>query len=181
MGTIVSKKKRQESDFYEAVVGDQSGAASDLIRANPDLVNCTFHGGITNAMCRATYMGNKNIILVLLKHGANPNITSSDDRSPLHWAAFRGFVDIMEILIDAGADPSLLDKDGLTCFELALIRVQYGPVKYGWDKCNFRPPKEKEEYLELAQSKFDIDLFYQYLENGRDDPKNRDIFFEKIW
>ena len=44
-----------------------------------------------------------------------------------------------------------------------------------------RPLKEKQEYLDIAESKFDIDLFYEYLEADREDPKHRDHFFEKIW
>jgi ankyrin repeat protein len=54
-------------------------------------------------MCRAAYLGFKNIVALLLAHGADINIRSSDGRSPLMWAAFRNNVKMAEFLLDSGA------------------------------------------------------------------------------
>lgn len=41
---------------------------------------------------------------VLLKYGANPNISNKYSNTPLHVAALNNFQDICEILIEAKAD-----------------------------------------------------------------------------
>ena len=46
----------------------------------------------------------------LLVAGANPDVISAAGNSPLHVAAMRGYDEIVEILLEAGADPMLLDQ-----------------------------------------------------------------------
>lgn len=52
---------------------------------------------------------------------ANPNLKDHDnDRAPIHWAAARGHVKCIEILLSAGADIGVLDKDGTAAAGLAM-------------------------------------------------------------
>jgi ankyrin repeat protein len=44
---------------------------------------------MTNAICRASYLGHQNIAAILLKNGADIDLRSSDGRTPLMWAAFK--------------------------------------------------------------------------------------------
>ena len=48
--------------------------------------------------------GDKNIVKLLLQHGADPNITDINGSSPLHWAAQASFGDIVELLLEQGAE-----------------------------------------------------------------------------
>ena len=41
------------------------------------------------------------------------------DRLPIHWAAARGFTKAIQLLLQAGADPAALDKEGRSAPQLA--------------------------------------------------------------
>ena len=44
------------------------------------------------------------IVRLLLRRGANPNIATDENMTPLHSAAYHGYADIVKVLIDAGAE-----------------------------------------------------------------------------
>lgn len=54
----------------------------------------------------ATYFnGNPKVINLLIKKGASITARAQHGNTPLHNAAFRGYLDAITILLDAGADP----------------------------------------------------------------------------
>lgn len=64
------------------------------------------------------------MVLMFLSNGADINgraLTSG--RTPLMWAAFRGNVILLELLITKGADKDLEDNEGLNCFDIAVCRM----------------------------------------------------------
>ena len=82
--------------------------------------------------------------MILLKHGANVNARSQDGRTPLMWAAFRGDVEMMNILLANEADTSLTDCEGLNCFDLAVINLHYEAAHYLYTKQGMnRTPEER--------------------------------------
>ena len=57
----------------------------------------------------------------------NPNQRDPDgDRCPLHWAAARGALNCVQLLLDAGASPGELDREGYTAAALAMELNQRG-------------------------------------------------------
>ncbi len=56
---------------------------------------------------------NLNLVRDLINLG-NINTQDADDKTPLHWAANEGSVEIARILIDAGADLNVQDNLGWT-------------------------------------------------------------------
>lgn len=54
----------------------------------------------------------------LLKNGSDPNVAVADVM-PLHLAVEKGFMAVADLLLAAGADPSLRQKDGMDAFAVA--------------------------------------------------------------
>ncbi len=58
-------------------------------------------------------------VRLLLKAGANPNISTKYGETPLHIAIPRENLKVIKYLIQAGADPTIVDGDGKDAFDLA--------------------------------------------------------------
>eukprot|EP00941_MAST-03F_sp_MAST-3F-sp1_P003311 g3311.t1 len=76
----------------------------------------------------AGFQSDKNIssegfaamIQLVTNHGVNVNFQrNTDKQSPLHAAAVQGSIEMIETLLDLGADSSLLNADGKTPFDLS--------------------------------------------------------------
>ena len=42
------------------------------------------------------------------------NELDTDGHTPLHWAVFRGDIDLVKLLLEAGANPNIFSADGVT-------------------------------------------------------------------
>jgi uncharacterized protein len=94
-----------------------------MLQKQSNLATCEFYNGTTNPVCRATYLGHRNILSLLLKYGADVNKACSQQRTPLIWAAFRGNSQMIEYLLENGADINHVDKDGWNALDTAIIRI----------------------------------------------------------
>jgi ankyrin repeat protein len=81
-----------------------------MLKDYPQLVNAPLLENTTNPICRVSYLGYRNLILLLLKHGADVNLRSSDGRTGLMWAAFRNNCTVAELLLENGAIIDLEDN-----------------------------------------------------------------------
>ncbi|XP_046553624.1 serine/threonine-protein phosphatase 6 regulatory ankyrin repeat subunit C-like [Haliotis rubra] len=65
------------------------------------------------------------IVQVLVKHGADLQVQDEDGNTVLHHAALnpRGTRRLMEILVDAGVNPHILNKEGKSAFELRKVNI----------------------------------------------------------
>ena len=78
---------------------------------------CDDRGWRNKTVLSAAVDGNAPLaVRLLLRRGANPNLQDGDgDRYPLHWAsAFGDHAECAELLVQAGAQKDLPDKDGWT-------------------------------------------------------------------
>lgn len=57
-----------------------------------------------------------------LKWGADLDGVDYDGRTPLHWAAYKGFADTVRLLLVMGCRGNLPDKEGCTPLHWAAIR-----------------------------------------------------------
>ncbi|KAJ5084183.1 hypothetical protein NUU61_008762 [Penicillium alfredii] len=55
-------------------------------------------------LCAAAARGRRDLIQLLLRHGFNPSIRDEAERAPLHYATAQNHPQIVEALLDAGAD-----------------------------------------------------------------------------
>ena len=68
--------------------------------------------------CAARY-GYLDIIKLLLKAGANPNIKDSSGNTALIWVSINGHLNIVRLLLKAGANPNIKDSNGNTALTRA--------------------------------------------------------------
>jgi hypothetical protein len=72
-------------------------------------------------MCAAAAAGNVERLAELIAGGAIPSQGDYDHRTPLHLAASDGRLDALLFLLEAGADPSAVDRwGGVTQLSIAL-------------------------------------------------------------
>lgn len=67
----------------------------------------------------ATASNSTEIVEILLKAGASPNVRQQQNITPLHSAAHNGNMKIARLLIDYGADTSSVTVDGKSALDMA--------------------------------------------------------------
>ena len=73
-----------------------------------------------SALHQVAGWGYTDIVALLLKHGAEVNISTAYGRTPLHQAAGGGAKAVVSMLLEAGADVHACDLSGFSARELAL-------------------------------------------------------------
>ena len=173
-----AKQTKIENDFCDAINCDSGARVGEALLQYPELANATLHKGTTNPMCRASWMGNNNIILLLIKYGSDINARSREGRTPIMYAAMKGWLPTVELLLENGADKDLTDAEGLNVFDICVIQEQYKIAQFLYSKHGMTRNQDERDLLykpephghqfdvgKLHRSEgFDIDLFFAYLE-----------------
>ena len=73
--------------------------------------------GRTPLLKAARHNSKSEILQLLLKHGANPDIADEDNNTPLHFAAIRGTKDVAIFLLKLGANPYARNNTGNVPYE----------------------------------------------------------------
>lgn len=76
----------------------------------------------------AAYHGHASLVSLLLSHGANPNILNDRGQSPLAGAVFKNEKQVMEALLQGGADPDLGSPSAMEAVELFKLGGEWGNV-----------------------------------------------------
>ena len=61
--------------------------------------------------------------------GVDPNVRDDDVRTPLHYAAWRGHLDVVKLLLERGADPNAQGVEGETPLDHAMSKGHPDIVK----------------------------------------------------
>jgi len=115
--------------LLEAVTSGLKGIVKALLRKGADASSATRNTSLTEAI----KLGHVAIVALLLEHGAkvNPPQTNSLAGTPLHLAIRHCTINVMEsvewydivkILLQEGANPNMLDNDGMSSLHLAIIK-----------------------------------------------------------
>jgi ankyrin repeat protein len=115
--------------LLKAVASGLEGIVSALLRKGADASSATGNTSLGEAI----KLGHVAIVALLLEHGAkvNPPQTNSLAGTPLHLAIRRCTIDtvesvewydIVKILLQEGANPNLLDNDGMSPLHLAIVK-----------------------------------------------------------
>lgn len=62
------------------------------------------------------------IAKMLIAHGADPNVRTDWNTTPLHWASHHNAPESVAYLLSQGADPNIRDKNGYTPLRRLLLR-----------------------------------------------------------
>ena len=100
MGAISSREKV----LLYAIQENNEMLVQQILKEDPNAANMPLLKGVTNPICRATYNNHQSIVLMLLQHKAEIDSKTSTGRTPLMWAAFRGNIILLELLLMKGAD-----------------------------------------------------------------------------
>ena len=76
----------------------------------------------------AVMAGRRDVVELLLSHGADPNARDAAGQTPLHWAVGEGHVDIVELLLERSADPNAKDYAGNTPLHTAAMTKYFSDV-----------------------------------------------------
>ena len=114
-------------DIFEVALHNGHTALVDfLINQGRDINHIDEHGG--TALLYAIQDNNPEMVGMLLKKGANPNLASTvkENATPLMFAVQSNNLTILKNLLEKGANPNMADKDGRTALMGACF---YGTTK----------------------------------------------------
>lgn len=116
----------------------------------------------------ASSINNTELVGRLLESGADPNTSDEYKRTPLHLAACRGYIHIMQLLLKYGANPNVIDSLGNTPLHLAIISassnnfnivvcmlLHNGASVHMFDRSGKTPLDLAEAKLRLLRTRYD--------------------------
>lgn len=97
-----------DATLYQATLHNDIKAVEDALNkgANPNAND--FNWDQSTALIESCKNGNKDICLLLISNGANPNLMDKYDNHPIHYACLNGHSDIAEILVKKGANVNII-------------------------------------------------------------------------
>jgi ankyrin repeat protein len=112
----------QVVDIVNAANAKDLAKVTALLQANPKLVGAKFaNGGPVNGwplLMIAAEHGDKPMVDLLLRSGADVNDKNYDGEVALHYAALGGYKDIVQLLLDHKANVNVKSEIGVTPLKL---------------------------------------------------------------
>ena len=110
-----------QTALHWAAVRGSLPAIETLLRHNADY-ELRDNRGYTLAHVASQYGQTAVLYHLALKWGVDVDTTDHDGRTPLHWAAYKGFADTIRLLLVLDARYTLADKEGCTPLHWAAIK-----------------------------------------------------------
>ncbi|CAO2841110.1 unnamed protein product [Amaranthus hypochondriacus] len=95
---------------------------AELLLQEGARVNAADMYGYQTTHVAAQYGQTAFLYHIVMKWNADPDFPDNDGRSPLHWAAYKGFADCIRLLLFLDAYRGRQDKEGCTPLHWAAIR-----------------------------------------------------------
>lgn len=151
---------------------------SNFLKEHKDSVNKPLLDGVTTLLCRASYLEKKNMVTLLLHHGADINLPcGGKGNTGVMWASSKDAPKMVEFLIEKGADLQHENKEGHNALDLATIRMSFESAKILYK--NGLRFKETGMYLPLLRHEYDIQMFMEFVAEDMDITAYN-IFYEKV-
>ncbi|KAL8554836.1 hypothetical protein ACS0TY_002859 [Phlomoides rotata] len=110
----------QTAMHWAAVRG--SIAAADVLLQNGARVEVADVNGYRPVHVAAQYGQTSFLNYIIAKYHADFDVPDNDGRTPLHWAAYKGFADTIRLLLFRDASQGRQDKEGCTPLHWAALR-----------------------------------------------------------
>lgn len=110
--------------FFKAIKMNQTSIITEYARNYIHLIDLQDKNGFT-LLAYAVQMGREEIVDILLRNDANPNIQINQGQmTPLHLAVLKNHKKIQDLLVEAGADESIKDSQGNTPWEVKIGKLK---------------------------------------------------------
>uniref|UniRef100_A0A8D0BS99 E3 ubiquitin-protein ligase MIB2 n=1 Tax=Salvator merianae TaxID=96440 RepID=A0A8D0BS99_SALMN len=122
LGRLLSQKMEMDNPgrlVIEAAHGNVS-KVRDLVQKFPDKVDIKNQG--RTALQAASYLGQVEVVKILLQAHANINLRDEEGDAALHYAAFGNQAEIVQVLVSKGANADLLNNAKCTALYIAVNR-----------------------------------------------------------
>jgi hypothetical protein len=117
----ISKAQKHAEDFKKVCSlcrHNKFGEVEDMMNHPDWSLGMDYQDDAGNTLLHiAAQNGNKRMVKLCLRRGAMLNTQNLNGQTPLHFAFAYGYTDVGEYLVGKGADDSVRNKDGLTCYE----------------------------------------------------------------
>ncbi|ONK76076.1 uncharacterized protein A4U43_C03F23630 [Asparagus officinalis] len=120
-GNVNAVDGSQQTALHWAAVRGAT-AAADVLLQNGARLEAADLNGYRAVHIAAQYGQTGFLYHIMAKHGADFDASDTDGRSPLHWSAYKGFVDTVRLLLFKDAYQGRQDKDGCTPLHWAALR-----------------------------------------------------------
>lgn len=148
MGNTIAKER-----LYSAISADNPEEVVSLVEAHPELANQPIsEDKMATPLTRAAFLNRPHILSALLKHGAKVNLKGGHGLTASMWAARRGNLECVSLLVDSGADLTQQDRSGLTTSDLAVLFGRYEVACFLYSK-NFKATKSPQEFEVLREER----------------------------
>ena len=161
---VMRKDETNRTALHWAAVRGNYVAAGLLLGAGAE-VDATDTHGATPLMCAATRGSkahNACIKLLVRKGGATTDVMDAHRRTPIFFACTRGDADVVQFLLESGANPNISDEWDRTGFHLAARRrhtatvkvmqaFQHGPTRGSSMVMMIKPQIRRESAEELEE------------------------------
>ena len=92
---------------------------NQVLSDNKNVANLPLLNNMTTPLCRACFIGKRNMVALLLKHGADIDLKcGGKGYTPVMWAAWRNHLKLVEFLNDSGADFYAETEQGLNVLDI---------------------------------------------------------------
>ncbi|KAL2926791.1 putative protein S-acyltransferase 23 [Bienertia sinuspersici] len=132
-GDVNATDLSQQTALHWAAVRG-SNVVADLLLQNGARIEAADANGYRAVHVAAQYGQTTFLNHIIAKYNADFDAPDNDGRSPLHWAAYKGFADTIRLLLFRDANQGRQDKEGNKQELLVKDRAGFTPVELAYDK-----------------------------------------------
>ncbi|XP_074580026.1 putative protein S-acyltransferase 23 isoform X1 [Curcuma longa] len=119
-GDVNASDHRKQTALHWAAVNGSIPVA-DVLLQNGARVEAVDISGYRAVHVAAQYGQTSFLNRIIAKYGADHDATDNDGRSPLHWAAYKGYTDVIRLLLFRNAYQGRQDGNGCTPLHWAAL------------------------------------------------------------